>query len=263
VLRNGQRAVCPIVAIGTALGCRAASSFRGFGYSADEALPTSLGARSRLAAEGPPRCPCERCVCGKAASYGSTASDACADQRPGKGALVPIAAGLLRWNTTAHSSDRKRQLDVVVTAFVAVREIPKEKRDISALSSYAMSSETSSDHPSAVLKAMTRWGSLILSGEQVADDRLQVGGLRVGFADARLARSRAFQPDLRMSNSTLQSSRCWPSPRSPWQNAYAKRLIGSIRRECVDHVVVFGECHLRHVLLSYTSYYNGTRTLCH
>jgi transposase InsO family protein len=40
------------------------------------------------------------------------------------------------------------------------------------------------------------------------------------------------------------------SPRSPWQNAYAERLIGSIRRECIDHVVIFGERHLRHVLLS-------------
>jgi transposase InsO family protein len=37
-------------------------------------------------------------------------------------------------------------------------------------------------------------------------------------------------------------------PRSPWQNGYAERLIGSIRRECLDHVVVFGERHLRHVL---------------
>jgi transposase InsO family protein len=46
------------------------------------------------------------------------------------------------------------------------------------------------------------------------------------------------------------------SPRSPWQNAYAERLIGLIRRECVDHIVVFGERHLRHVLLSYMSYYN-------
>jgi hypothetical protein len=37
-------------------------------------------------------------------------------------------------------------------------------------------------------------------------------------------------------------------------------LIGSIRRECLDHIVVFGERHLRHVLLSYMDYYNGTRT---
>jgi transposase InsO family protein len=50
------------------------------------------------------------------------------------------------------------------------------------------------------------------------------------------------------------------SARSPWQNAYAERLIGSIRRECIDHVVVFGERHLRHVLLSYKDYYNATRT---
>ena len=50
------------------------------------------------------------------------------------------------------------------------------------------------------------------------------------------------------------------SSRSPWQNAYAERLIGSIRRECIDHVVVFGERHLRHVLLSYKDYYNATRT---
>jgi transposase InsO family protein len=50
------------------------------------------------------------------------------------------------------------------------------------------------------------------------------------------------------------------SPRSPWQNGYAERLIGSIRRECLDHVVVFGERHLRHVLLSYLEYYNLVRT---
>ena len=45
-----------------------------------------------------------------------------------------------------------------------------------------------------------------------------------------------------------------------WQNGYAERLIGSIRRECLDHVVVFGERHLRHVLLSYMNYYNEART---
>jgi transposase InsO family protein len=50
------------------------------------------------------------------------------------------------------------------------------------------------------------------------------------------------------------------SPRSPWQNGYAERLIGSIRRECLDHVIVFSERHLRHLLLCYMKYYNGART---
>jgi transposase InsO family protein len=50
------------------------------------------------------------------------------------------------------------------------------------------------------------------------------------------------------------------SARSPWQNGYAERLIGSIRRDCLDHVGVFGEWHLRHLLLSYQSYYNEVRT---
>jgi transposase InsO family protein len=50
------------------------------------------------------------------------------------------------------------------------------------------------------------------------------------------------------------------SPRSPWQNGCAERLIGSIRRECLDHVVVLGVRHLRHVLLSYLKYYNEVRT---
>jgi transposase InsO family protein len=49
-------------------------------------------------------------------------------------------------------------------------------------------------------------------------------------------------------------------PRSPWQNGHAERLIGSIRRECLDHIVVFGEAHLRRILAAYASYYNGLRT---
>ena len=50
------------------------------------------------------------------------------------------------------------------------------------------------------------------------------------------------------------------APRSPWQNAYAERVIGSIRRECLDHVVVIGERHLREILSKYMDYYNRTRT---
>ena len=48
--------------------------------------------------------------------------------------------------------------------------------------------------------------------------------------------------------------------RSPWQNGHAERLIGSIRRECLDHVIVFGEADLRRVLKAYASYYNQVRT---
>ena len=50
------------------------------------------------------------------------------------------------------------------------------------------------------------------------------------------------------------------SPRSPWQNGHAERLIGSIRRDCLDHIVVFGEPHLRNLLRSYQKYYNDGRT---
>ena len=50
------------------------------------------------------------------------------------------------------------------------------------------------------------------------------------------------------------------APRSPWQNGYVERSIGSIRRECLDHVIIWGEAHLRHVLKAYTAYYNATRT---
>lgn len=50
------------------------------------------------------------------------------------------------------------------------------------------------------------------------------------------------------------------APRSPWQNGHAERLIGSIRRECLDHIVVFGEGHLRRILFAYADYYNEVRT---
>jgi transposase InsO family protein len=50
------------------------------------------------------------------------------------------------------------------------------------------------------------------------------------------------------------------APRSPWQNGHVERLIGSIRRESLDHLIVFGKAHLRGVLAAYASYYNEVRT---
>jgi transposase InsO family protein len=50
------------------------------------------------------------------------------------------------------------------------------------------------------------------------------------------------------------------SPGSPWQNGYAERLIGTVRRECLDRILIFGESHLRRILASYAAYYNQART---
>src|SRR5262245_42316765 len=50
------------------------------------------------------------------------------------------------------------------------------------------------------------------------------------------------------------------APRSPWQNGYAERLIGSIRRECLDHVIISNERGLRRVLQAYVDYYLRCRT---
>ena len=50
------------------------------------------------------------------------------------------------------------------------------------------------------------------------------------------------------------------SPRSPWQNPYVERLIRTLRRECLDQLVVFGDAHLRRILISYAAYYDSVRT---
>jgi putative transposase len=49
-------------------------------------------------------------------------------------------------------------------------------------------------------------------------------------------------------------------PRSPWQNPYAERLIGSMPRECLDHIIVFNESSLRRILKAYFDYYEHSRT---
>jgi putative transposase len=59
---------------------------------------------------------------------------------------------------------------------------------------------------------------------------------------------------------TLDIQEAVIAPRSPWQNAYVERVIGSIRRECLDHAIVIGEQHLREILSKYMDYYNRTRT---
>ncbi len=50
-----------------------------------------------------------------------------------------------------------------------------------------------------------------------------------------------------------------PAPHAPWQNPYCERIIGSIRRECLDHMIVLNAVHLKRILTDYFSYYHGVR----
>ena len=53
---------------------------------------------------------------------------------------------------------------------------------------------------------------------------------------------------------------CPVAPHSPWQNGHVERLIGSIKRECLNHMIIRNEAHMRRVLLAYAEYYNNDRT---
>jgi putative transposase len=66
--------------------------------------------------------------------------------------------------------------------------------------------------------------------------------------------------DVASTNGAMQIHEVVTAPRSPWQNAYVERLIGSIRRECLDHVIVLSGAGLRRVLADYVDYYMNTRT---
>ncbi len=73
-------------------------------------------------------------------------------------------------------------------------------------------------------------------------------------------RDRIYGEDFRQLVRAMGIEEVRASAHSPWQNAYVERLIGSIRRECLDHVIVMGERHLRTILDSYFAYYHRTRT---
>src|SRR5262249_58764837 len=72
-------------------------------------------------------------------------------------------------------------------------------------------------------------------------------------------RDRIYGQKLRDQVAVMNINQVLSAPRSPWQRAYVERIIGSIRRECLDHVIIFGEESLRHTLRSYFSYYHRSR----
>ena len=72
-------------------------------------------------------------------------------------------------------------------------------------------------------------------------------------------RDKIFGDDFRRQVADMKIQEVLSAPRSPWQRAYVERVIGSIRRECLDHVIVFNETGLRRMLSVYFSYYHETR----
>jgi transposase InsO family protein len=73
-------------------------------------------------------------------------------------------------------------------------------------------------------------------------------------------RDNIYDSHVRRRIASLGITEVVSSPRSPWQNPYIERVIGSLRRECLDHVIVLNETHLRRLLRTYLAYYHRTRT---
>src|SRR5712664_850477 len=73
-------------------------------------------------------------------------------------------------------------------------------------------------------------------------------------------RDASYGPTFRDRVQAMAIEQVVTAPRSPWQNAYVERIIGSIRRECLDHVIIFDERHLRRVLSAYFEYHHRSRT---
>jgi hypothetical protein len=73
-------------------------------------------------------------------------------------------------------------------------------------------------------------------------------------------RDASYGPIFRNRVQAMAIEQVVTAPRSPWQNAYVERIIGSIRRECLDHVIILDESHLRRVLSAYFDYHHRSRT---
>jgi putative transposase len=73
-------------------------------------------------------------------------------------------------------------------------------------------------------------------------------------------RDKSYGPAFRHRVRAMGITEVITAPRSPWQNPYVERLIGSIRRECLDHIIIFNERHLRRILSSYFQYHHDART---
>src|SRR5262249_14664521 len=73
-------------------------------------------------------------------------------------------------------------------------------------------------------------------------------------------RDGVYAAEFRKQVKVLDIEEVRTAPRSPWQNPFVERIIGSVRRDCLDHVIIFSETHLQRVLAEYFEYYHRSRT---
>ena len=88
------------------------------------------------------------------------------------------------------------------------------------------------------------------------------GSLSIRFRSTRVLRDRdaIYGEKVRRRIKSVGIEEVITAPRSPWKNTFCERVIGSIRRECLDHVIVLNERHLRRIVREYISYYHTCRT---
>lgn len=102
----------------------------------------------------------------------------------------------------------------------------------------------------------TEHPSALWAGQQMAEALAEQGGKRYLIRD----RDGIYDNEFRRRIQSMGVKEVISAPRSPWQNAFAERMIGSIRRECLDHVVILSQRHLRRLLKSYFAHYHRSRT---
>lgn len=104
--------------------------------------------------------------------------------------------------------------------------------------------------------AITKHPSAVWAGQQIVEGLADENGKRLLIRDRDAIYGNEFRRRIQSMN--VKEVIC--APRSPWQNAFAERMIGSIRRECLNHVVVLSPRHLRNILKGYLTYYHRSRT---
>jgi hypothetical protein len=103
---------------------------------------------------------------------------------------------------------------------------------------------------------ITEHPTVVWTSQQIVEAFAERGAPQYIIRD----RDSVYGNEVRLRIASLHMEEVLTAPQSPWQNPYAERLIGSIRRDCLNHFVILNARHLKRTLASYFAYYHGSRT---